>query len=375
MNLVEDYLDAVARLLPNAQRDDIVAELRDIILSRLEAREGELGRPLTEAETEAVLREVGHPLVVAARYREGPQQLVGPALYPFWMFAVKVAVTLQVGIAATVGLVRALVTGDAAQAFGQAFHSAFTGSVMMIGFATLAAWLFERHGLAKGRFDRWRVRDLRLLRFASWGIDDWRDQWTAPVGRAPGSGSAAKPAKSGEGLTGLVALVVFLLWWFGAVSFGASGDLTDLRSLGIDPGPLSALDLGQIKALVFWPVIALVAVGAVHSALLIVAPLAARWRGVANVGLGILETGLAAWFWLYSPAAPFLRAGSLEELLLRTQEGFEQGPPWPLTPLLSLGVLMIAAGGVCRALYGLWQAVGPRRGETPRATAAVQLGG
>ena len=46
MDLVERYLAAVARELPEAQRDDIVAELRDILLSQFEEKEAELGRPL-----------------------------------------------------------------------------------------------------------------------------------------------------------------------------------------------------------------------------------------------------------------------------------------------------------------------------------------
>src|SRR5579875_1893492 len=99
MDLVEDYLHFVALLLPRAQREDIVAELRDTILTRIEAREAELGRKLTPDETEQVLREIGHPLLVAARYREGPQHLVGPALYPYWAFAVKLALTIVAALA------------------------------------------------------------------------------------------------------------------------------------------------------------------------------------------------------------------------------------------------------------------------------------
>ena len=62
MDLIDRYLKAVAAQLPAEERDDIVAELRDLILSRFEAREEELGRPLTEAEQLEILREVGHPL-------------------------------------------------------------------------------------------------------------------------------------------------------------------------------------------------------------------------------------------------------------------------------------------------------------------------
>ena len=72
MDLIDRYLNAVAAQLPQDERADIIAELRDLILSRFEAREEELGRALTDDEKEAILHEIGHPLVVAARYRKGP---------------------------------------------------------------------------------------------------------------------------------------------------------------------------------------------------------------------------------------------------------------------------------------------------------------
>jgi hypothetical protein len=67
MDVIERYLEAVAAQLPVEDREDIVAELRDLILSRIEAREEELGRALSDDEKEAILHEIGHPLVVAAR--------------------------------------------------------------------------------------------------------------------------------------------------------------------------------------------------------------------------------------------------------------------------------------------------------------------
>ena len=89
MDMIDRYLNAVAAQLPQDERADIVAELRDLILSRFEAKEEELGRALTEDEQEAILREIGHPLVVAARYRKGPDSLVGPQLFPYWLFGAK----------------------------------------------------------------------------------------------------------------------------------------------------------------------------------------------------------------------------------------------------------------------------------------------
>jgi hypothetical protein len=87
MELLDRYLHAVKKFLPKEQQDDIVAELSDDLRSQMEDREAELGRPLTEAEQEAVLKAHGHPVIVAGRYRQDRRsvafgrQLIGPVLF------------------------------------------------------------------------------------------------------------------------------------------------------------------------------------------------------------------------------------------------------------------------------------------------------
>ena len=48
MDLIERYLAAISRNLPAKQAGDITAELRDVLLSRVEDREATLSRPLTK---------------------------------------------------------------------------------------------------------------------------------------------------------------------------------------------------------------------------------------------------------------------------------------------------------------------------------------
>ena len=90
MELIDRYLFAVGRYLPKERKADILAELRANILELAEEREAELGRPLTIEEEEAILRQHGHPMRVAARYL--PQQyLIGPAVFPFYWHVMKFA--------------------------------------------------------------------------------------------------------------------------------------------------------------------------------------------------------------------------------------------------------------------------------------------
>jgi hypothetical protein len=90
MELLDRYLQAVKKHLPWQRQDDIVAELKANLEAQLEDKEAALGRPLTAAEAEDWLKQLGHPIQVAARYQ--PQRsLIGPALFPFYLYVLKVA--------------------------------------------------------------------------------------------------------------------------------------------------------------------------------------------------------------------------------------------------------------------------------------------
>jgi hypothetical protein len=91
MDLVDSYVRAVAKALPEEQRDDISRELSEDIRSEMEDRQRELGRELTTAEQEALLKQHGNPLLLAARYRQDQRsltigrELIGPVLFPFYV--------------------------------------------------------------------------------------------------------------------------------------------------------------------------------------------------------------------------------------------------------------------------------------------------
>ncbi len=92
MKLLKSYLKAVKWYLPRGQRNDIINELQENLLSRMEETEARLGRPLTEVEQAAILREHGEPMVVAGRYGANlryvafGRQLIGPMLYPIYIW-------------------------------------------------------------------------------------------------------------------------------------------------------------------------------------------------------------------------------------------------------------------------------------------------
>jgi hypothetical protein len=89
MDLLNSYVRMLRLILPKAERDDIVRELGEEIRSQAAEREAELGRPLNVDEQAALLKQYGHPLLTAARYR--PQRyLIGPIVFPYFWLALKV---------------------------------------------------------------------------------------------------------------------------------------------------------------------------------------------------------------------------------------------------------------------------------------------
>ena len=369
MDMLEDYLRAVSRLLPRAKRDDIVAELRDEILTRIEAKEGELGRALTPDETEALLRDFGHPIVVAARYRDEPQYAVGTALYPYWAFAVRFAIVIEVVVSLIVFVARVIGGADFGQAFGNAIGSGLTGVMTLVGIITVAAWIMERKGVTVDYFKTWRVRDLRFLDFAFW---DWADagEWLAALDQRRGAPPfefksreyghmyqtwTLRQSSAGRGVAAIVLGVVFLLWWAGVISFGLAPVPVDYAALNVDPGRLANVDYAAFKTALYWPVLAYFTAVIALGGVVLAFPRSVRLRGVIDIVLGAAIVALVGWTWTDSPIAGVVHLGSVPELFQRIGAFFEHPTPFPLELAVTVFLIFVAFGGLFRALGGVWE--------------------
>ncbi|WP_425988233.1 hypothetical protein [Brevundimonas sp. TWP2-3-2] len=303
MDMVERYLEAVAAQLSVEERDDIVAELRDLILSRVEAREETLGRSLADDEREVILKEIGHPLVVAARYRKGPDSLIGPELFPYWLYGVKAGLLILL-VVSGIGLFIRLISGtaDAGQDIAQSFHGFFGSGLTLIGALTLAGAIMEHYAIRPKWLTDWRVQDL-----SAFGLSDpsW---WGASVKSASdrmgaGSGSGLRPMWRTRAMRGtrdfgaeaafsFLAVGLFVLWWVGLVHFPG------LSVMRID-GDLVSVSPAPIWAVLFVPVL-LYALGQMGIDLFtLIRPQAARMRAV----LAILVAAAGLWLtWNISEA-------------------------------------------------------------------------
>jgi hypothetical protein len=89
MELIERYLKAIEFWLQRGEKQDILAEISEDIHSQIEERETALGRALSNAELEVLLKQRGRPMLVANRYR--PQRsLIGPDWFPTYIFVLKI---------------------------------------------------------------------------------------------------------------------------------------------------------------------------------------------------------------------------------------------------------------------------------------------
>lgn len=227
MDLIDRYLAAVRLLLPvGAQRDDIIAELRDGLMARREDREADLGRPLTRAEDEALLRDFGNPLVVAGRYSR-EQYLIGPELYAVYWFVVKIVLAAVIGSALITGVVTATVAdGDPTLALRQAISIAWTGAFASVGAVTVVFAVLQRNQARFKILDNWNPRDLPRL-----GRRRRRATWL-------------------EHVAGIVVSIIFLLWWVGAIQLWRP--VLDLKA-----GQSLQFALAAVWQGLFWPVIGL----------------------------------------------------------------------------------------------------------------------
>jgi hypothetical protein len=104
MTLIDLYVGEVAKRLPRGGRSDIEAELRSTLEDMLEDRSRKAGRAVDDAMVQELLREYGPPDKVAATYQSN-QYLIGPRLFPFFLFVSKIVfAVLTVVLLVTLGI-------------------------------------------------------------------------------------------------------------------------------------------------------------------------------------------------------------------------------------------------------------------------------
>lgn len=212
MDLLDRYLQAVRSYLPRRQQTDITRELHENLLSEMEDKEGELGRAMTEAELGDLLKQHGHPMLVASRYaRPQRQYLIGPAIFPAYRLALRVVLWITVAANLAVGAVKAFIGARPASALAEVWASTWLGLVVALGVVTAVFALLERYQVSL--FNKWSPRSLPRVR--------------KDAAQVPRLASVAE----------LALLAVALWWWLAAPHYlGAIFETGEVRYLKAGPG-------------------------------------------------------------------------------------------------------------------------------------------
>jgi len=166
-SIKQRYIYAVTRELPLAQRSDIEKELLGLIEDMLEERTQ--NHPATDQDLEEVLYELGKPQDLADKYRDQKRYLIGPDIYPFFIFILKI-VFMAISISMVVLLI---IQGlgeprqiweiflETAGTFISAISQAFIWITIMFGLSEHFGW--HKKEINPPAEKEWRLSDLPQL--------------------------------------------------------------------------------------------------------------------------------------------------------------------------------------------------------------------
>jgi hypothetical protein len=147
MNLIDRYVAEVGKHLLLRGRGDIEAELRSTLEDMLEDRSQKEGRPVDEAMAIGLLKEYGPPEKVAATYHP-TQYLIGPRLYPFFLFVLKIVFSvLTVVLLVQLGIqlaTHSLAGPELAKAIGNGLLEILMAAIQAFGNIVLVFAILER---------------------------------------------------------------------------------------------------------------------------------------------------------------------------------------------------------------------------------------
>lgn len=190
MELLERYLRAVKFFLPRRQQDDILRELSENIFSQMEDRAAELGRPLDETEQAAILKQHGHPFLVANGFRNTTvRYLIGPVAFPFYWFVLKILFWIGLGVCA--------LNSIALPSSGEPVRQLLQG---LLAFAHVALPVFGWVTFVFAALDFFQAK-LRL-------VDKLSQRWD-PRSLPP---AAKQRVRRSESIFGLIAGTVYVAW-------------------------------------------------------------------------------------------------------------------------------------------------------------------
>ena len=290
MDLVDSYVNAVAKALPEEQRADIIGELSEDIRSEMEERQKEVGRPLTPDEQEGLLKKRGNPWLLAARFRQDQRsvafgrQIIGPVLYPFYVKVLSFNLGLTFLIVGAIFF--ALRLAGQQISVSDMVSTCTLQFFIQFGVVTLIFSLVERH-LTKHP-DRWHIQGMGGKFRLDLNIE--RDIERDIQARM---GSHMREVSRFESVSIIVASAVALVWWSSVQSHPF-----------LIFGPAAALfNLAPIWHQIYFPIVVLTDLEIVRAIINLVRPDWTQFRAIARI---ILQAGGLAVMWFAMKAGSWV---------------------------------------------------------------------
>jgi hypothetical protein len=272
MDLIERYLQALKFALPPKQRDDIIKELRDSILSQIEEKEVEVGHPLTEDEQVALLKKLGSPIHLASRYRK-QQHLIGATMFPIYWKVLKASLGLAFLVLAGASIATAAAGRTLMESLGVLFRYPSV-ALMTFAWMTLAFSALEFFGTRFRLQDNWDPRKLPPL------VKD-------------------TPRKSQfELITQLFVQTIFSVWWLAGLHY---------QYLILGPG-VTFLRFGPVWQTLYPLFVVMIVVDLALIASMLVWPPWTKGRALSRLALSALR--LVAFYFLINAPDLFVAAES-----------------------------------------------------------------
>lgn len=253
---LERYLNNLSKLLPAAQRDDIIRELAEDLHSEMEDKREQLGRSLTEQEQIDLLNRRGNPLGVAAAYQQENRTLafgrqwIGPVLFPFYIRVLTFNLSLTFFILTII--FSALYIGGQTVHMGDVFSNFLLQIFLQFTAVTVIFSLIERH------------------------LNKYPGHWNTSQVRARVHQRVEKNLREVsrfESVSIIVASAVLLIWMQAVWSH-----------LFLVFGPAASfLRLAPIWHQIYWPTVAIILASILRATINLVHPEWIRFRAAASV--------------------------------------------------------------------------------------------
>lgn len=164
MQLIERYIYAVTKRLPESQRADVARELRGNI-------EDMLSDQPTTKEIEDVLLELGEPSKLSSEFRGKKRYLIGPEYFDQYVHVLKLACVILAAIGIFGTFIESYVThvqensiGYILEVFGKIIGAGFNGALHAFVWVTGIFFVFEKFDLGydgkKYKKSEWSPLDL-----------------------------------------------------------------------------------------------------------------------------------------------------------------------------------------------------------------------